>query len=191
MPNTIKQLNWVDIFVLILFFRILYIAFSKGIVVEFFKLLGTLLALYLTLHYYSTWARLASDRLGLQSVPLSVLEFTCFISLAFIGYGIFIFARFAIGKYVQTETLPTLDKWGGLVLGLGRSVILLAVFMFIFATTSFVYLKTSVEKSYLGSRIFYVGPSVYATMWNGLMSKLSPGEQFNKSVDEVSKNFNP
>ena len=191
MSETIKQLNWVDIFVLILLFRICYIAFVKGLAIEFFKLLGTVFALYLAFHYYSTWARTASERLGLQSVPLSSLEFISFIALAAIGYVMFIFARLGVGKFMQTETVPLLDKWGGLILGIGRGVVLLAMFMFVFAASSFDYLKTSVEKSHLGGRIFYIGPSMYAAMWNGLLSKFAPQENLNKNVEEINKSFKP
>ena len=49
----IKQFNWVDIFVIILSVRVLYIAVKNGLPVELFKLLGTIAAIYLSLHYYT------------------------------------------------------------------------------------------------------------------------------------------
>ncbi len=49
--NIIKQLNWVDIFVLIVLLRTAYISRKAGLPREFFKLLGTVLAIYLSLHF--------------------------------------------------------------------------------------------------------------------------------------------
>ena len=78
--KVMKQFNWVDIFSLILIFRICYIASKRGMSVEFFKLLGTIFSIYLALHYYtliSDWIQELVRELVPQRVPLDFFDFLC------------------------------------------------------------------------------------------------------------------
>lgn len=61
----LRQLNAADIVFIIIVFRILYIAFENGFVVECFKLTGIVLATYIGLHYYSRLAVFSRDFLSL------------------------------------------------------------------------------------------------------------------------------
>ena len=50
--DSLKQINWVDIFAVILLIRVCYISIKTGFLTEIFKLLGTVCAILLACHYY-------------------------------------------------------------------------------------------------------------------------------------------
>lgn len=187
--DTIRQFNWVDIFVVILLIRVCYIAVKTGLPVEFFKLLGTVLAIYLSLHYYTGLSDVISQRLGVKIISLDFLGGICAINLALLGYGIFIAMRFGFCRFIKVEAVPRLNKWGGFALSLIRAVLLIGLIIFILLVSSIDYLKSSVVNSYSGKYLFKSASNTYTWLWDNLMSKYMPGEKFNKNISELQGNI--
>ena len=186
--NIIKQFNWVDIFVIILLFRICYIAIKSGFVVELFKFLGTVLAIYLSLHYYTALADLVTRYLFIkENMPLEFLDFIAFIILVIIGYLVFVILRGVFSQLIKTEAAPNLNRWGGLVLGIVRGILFSSLIIFILVISSVSYFKNSAGNSYLGKRLFKVAPTTYTKLWNGLMSKFMTGEKFNQAIIDIQE----
>lgn len=186
--DVIRQLNWVDIFLVILFLRICYIAMNRGIVVELFKLLGAILSIYLALHYYTGGADFLNARFSLKFLPLEFLDFFVFISLAFFGYLITLILRSAFFSLVKVETVSLLNRWGGFVLGIIRGILLTGLFTYILAISTVIYFRDSVKDSYLGKTTLEIAPSVYCGLWNGLFSKFMLQEKLNQQIiDEVKE----
>ncbi len=191
LPEVIQRFNWVDILFIILLLRILYIAFKTGLVPEFFKLLGTLLAIYVAMHYYTVLSDFLDARFGLEKkLPLDFLDFICFSLLAIISYLVGILFRQAFCRLIKLEAIPRLNQWGGFVIGIVRAVLLAGLFAFIFSITSVQYLHDKVSESYFGLRLIKVAPQAYSSIWYGFMSKFTPAEKFNATIPEVQKNFN-
>ncbi len=187
----IKQFNWVDILVIIILFRIGYIAIKNGLLWEFFKLLGTILAVYLSLHYYTLLSDMMGQRLPSikEKAPLEFLDFLSFVVLAIIGYLIFVSLRIVFHRFIKMEAVPNLNKWGGLVLGIGRGFLLAGLITFMLAISSINYLRNSVNDSYSGRQLFKVVPNTYSWLWNNIASKFMTGEKFNKTILEVQKDL--
>jgi uncharacterized membrane protein required for colicin V production len=187
----LKQFRWVDIVLVILFLRILYIAFKTGFPVEIFKLLGTVFAIYISLHYYtffSDWimARVPSAK---ENVPLEFLDFVSFLGLVIASYLLWVLLRLGFYRVVKVEAVPQVHKWGGLVFGLARAYLLTGLIVFILVISSIDYLKNSAGHAYLGKRLFKVAPNTYTWVWQSLVSKFIPKEKFNKTIPEVEKGF--
>jgi len=187
----IKQLNWVDIFVIILLIRTCYIATKNGFPAEFFKALGTALAVYLSAHYYIVLSNLLSKRIGQEKLPLEFLDFLCFFFLAILGYLALVLLREAFCRFIKIEAVPGLNKWGALLLGGARSVLLSSLIIVMLFISSIDYLKESVSSSYLGKRLFKITPAVYSRIWFGLTSKFMDKEKFNPAVSDLEKNLKP
>lgn len=188
--NIIRQFNWVDIFVIILLFRICYIAIKSGFVVELFKSLGTVLAIYLSLHYYTALADLVTRYLSIkESMPLEFLDFIAFIILVIIGYFIFVILRQVFSQLIKTEAAPNLNRWGGLALGIVRGILFSGLIIFILVISCVGYFKGSAQSSYLGKRLFKVAPTTYTKLWNGIASKFMTKEKFNQTILEVQENL--
>jgi uncharacterized membrane protein required for colicin V production len=187
----VQQFNWVDIFFIILLLRICYIAFKTGIVPEFFKTLGALFAIYVALHYYTGLSDLLNSRFDLdKKLPLDFLDFLCFGLLAILSYLVGILFRQAFCRLIKLEAVPRLNKWGGLVIGIVRAVLVCGLFAFILSISTVKYLHDKVAASYFGPSVIKVAPQAYSNIWYGFMSKFVPSEKFNQTVSEVLKNFN-
>ncbi|MCX5706293.1 MAG: CvpA family protein [Candidatus Omnitrophica bacterium] len=190
LTDILKQFKWLDIFILILVVRVCYVSIKTGFPVEIFKFLGTLSAIYASLHYYTLTSDFIRQRLPLEAkMPLEFLDFVMFLLLAAAAYFIFFLLRTTFYRLIKIEAVSTLNKWGGLVLGIARSVLLAGLVIFLLSISSVDYLKNSVKHSYLGVRFFKVAPATYSWLWNSLISKFSSGEKFNKTVLDTEKGF--
>ncbi|OGX44174.1 MAG: hypothetical protein A3G38_02195 [Omnitrophica WOR_2 bacterium RIFCSPLOWO2_12_FULL_51_8] len=183
--DIVSKINWVDLFVIIILLRILYIASENGLPVEFFKFLGTVFSLYLSLHYYSAAGTFLQERLYLKIVPKDFLDFVVFALLAIAGYLIFVILRNLFSKNIVMEAAPNLNRWGGFLLGLFRSLLILGVLTFTLLLCNINYLKQSVIDSYFASRIVRIAPAAYGLIWNNITSKFISHEKFNQAVDQV------
>ncbi len=186
--NILKQFKWIDIFILILIFRICYIALKSGFPIEFFKFLGSISAIYCSMHYYVLISDFIRARFPVEKrMPLEFMDFLVFLLLAISGYLIFVLLRSVFSHFIKIEAVSALNKWGGLILGLFRSMLLVSLIIFALAISSVSYLKDSVKRSYLGPRLFSVAPDTYAMLWNNVISKFAKSEKENIAVLEVEK----
>jgi uncharacterized membrane protein required for colicin V production len=183
----LKQLNWVDVVVVIILIRIGYVALKNGLVLELFKFLGTILATYLSLHYYIIFSEYLGSRMGLKNIPWEFLVLLSFIILAILGYLILVVLRKIFSRLIKLEAVPKLNKWGGFILGIARAFLSISLIMFILIISGRSYLKESVKASYSGSYLFSIATSTYTSLWNGIMSKFMPVEKFNKTIPEIQK----
>lgn len=185
----LQGFNWIDILVITLLLRICYVAIKKGLLSEFFKLLGTIAAIYLSLHYYTILSDWVGERLPVvkEKAPLEFLDFLMFLVLAILGYLIFVALRFTFYRFIKTEATPRLNQWGGFILGMARGFLLLGLVIYALVISSIGYLKTSVKNSYLGGRIIQLAPDTYAWLWNNIMSKFITSEKFNQTVIEAQE----
>lgn len=190
--DIIKQFNWLDILLIIILFRIGYIAMKTGIPVEFFKFLGVIIAVYLAMHYYTNLSNALVQRAPVtkEKMPLEFLDFLSFLFLAIIGYFIPVSFCALFGRFIKMEATPNLNKWLGLVLGIIRAFLLASLITFMLVISSSSYLKNSVVNSYLGRRVFNVAPNTYTWLSNKIISKFMPGEKLNKTIPEVQKDLN-
>jgi len=188
--DILREINWVDIFVVIILLRVGYVAIKSGLPAEVFKFLGTIMAIYLSMHYFHFLGDFLSVPSEGHNIPLEVLDLIGFLVLVVIGYSVFAILRMFLCQLVKMETVTILNRIGGFFLGIVRGCILASLIMFILFISTVGYLRTSVAKSYLGVRLFPVAPAIYTTLWNGLMSKFMVNEKFNKTVAEIQENFN-
>lgn len=184
----IKQFNWVDIFVVILLFRTTYSAIKRGIFIEFFKLLGTLLSCYLSLHYFTRIGDFFEARIPTPpTVPLEIWDFLAFLILMILGYLIFVILRETFFRFVKTEAVSILNRWGAVILGVTRGFILTSLIIFILSIPVINYFENSVADSFSGKWLIKVSTGVYSYFCKNLISKFIPKEEFNKVVLEVQE----
>lgn len=189
MLGIFKQFNWVDVLVVILFFRICYIAVITGLPSEFFKLIGTICAIYLSLHYFTELSDFVMMHSSVHKVPLEFLDFLSFLTLAIMGYLIFALLRNIFSHFIKMEAAPKLNKLGGLILGVVRGFFCVGLIVFILAVSTVSYLKKSAEDSCYGKRLFKSTVDTYSWLWNTVTSKFMRGEKFNKTILEIQEYF--
>lgn len=189
MLEIIKQLNWIDILIVIILIRTSCIAINKGLFVEFFKFFGVISGIYISLHYYAISADFLDKIIKTKAVGVELLDFLALVSLAVLGYIFSVLLRESFARFIKTEVLSALDKWGAAILGVLRGVLLAGLFMYIFSLPVISYLKNSVHNSYWGSRIVKVPIATYSGIWNNFMSKFMPQEKFNKAVLDIQEEY--
>ncbi|MFA6384887.1 MAG: CvpA family protein [Candidatus Omnitrophota bacterium] len=183
----LKLLNWIDIAILIVFLRILFISLKTGIGAEIFKVLGALTAAYLSLHYYSSVSGYVTNRFSLDASGIATIESMSFVLLACAGYAFFLALRLLLKRFINMEVVPALSRFGGLLLGIFRAFLLGSLLLYFFLTTANPYLAKSVRTSFSGMELVNLAPSAYNFFWDAVMSKLAPREKFNSAVFEIEK----
>jgi uncharacterized membrane protein required for colicin V production len=189
MPDIWKQFNWIDILVLILLVRITVIAAKVGLVAEFFKLLGTIAAICLALHYYTSLSTYLRNLSGIKNLSLGFLDLVVLLILALAGYASFAVLRILLSRLINMEPVPNLNKYGGLALGVMRSFLFISLMICIFLVSGAGYLKRSVGNSASGRYIFKVAPASYSFLWQGIFSKFFPGGSLNNSIFRAGENL--
>lgn len=189
--DILKQLNWVDVIIVFLLLRILYISTVNGFVIELFKLIGIISSIYISFHYFVVFSDLVMRRVSTeQQFPLEFMDFLIFVFLVIIVYLVFVLLRKVVCHFVKMEAVPALSKWGGLILGLARGILTASLVVFMLSISTIPYLNTSIKAAYSGQRLFNIAVSTYSQLWNGVMSKFMLNEKFNKVITEIEKDFN-
>ncbi len=181
----LSQFNWVDIFVCLVFVRLIFVSIKHGLLIETFKFLGTISGLYLALHYYVVLATYLNGHSGNKNAPGNFLEFFSYLVLFASGYLAFWLLRVLIFRFVSAEVTPLLSKWGALILSLLRSVLLVSVVLFALLIPQTVYFKDSIRYSLSGNRIVKIAPATYTWVWKSIVSKFNSGEKFNNVILDV------
>ncbi|MDD5156389.1 MAG: CvpA family protein [Candidatus Omnitrophica bacterium] len=157
--SVVRRFNWIDVFFIILLLRTLYVALKTGFIAEVFKLLGTLLAIYVSMHYYTALSDFLGSRFGLdKKLTVAFVDFMCFILLAIVFYLIGNLLSFTFAALIKSEAVPRLNKWGGFIVGMARALLLAGLFTFAFSISTIRYLHVKVAESYFGPRLIRVAP---------------------------------
>jgi len=187
--SIIKSFNWIDILVIILIIRIVYVAVSQGLFVEIFKFLGVIFSAFICLHYYTRFADTFESLFKINAVSIELWDFLAFLIL-WLGVGIsFRLVRQFFSNFIKLEVISIVNRWFCLFLGLGRGFIFTSLLVYLLSIPVIDYFKKSVEDSYLGRRIFFISPSIYKGVFSGFISKLMPQEKFNDAVLDIEKDL--
>lgn len=187
MPALVKELNWIDIVAAILLLRICYIAIKSGVIAEFFKLLGTCSAVYLSLHYYTRFAHRVGTLSLFKNLNFEFLSFLCCLFLLATGYFAFKFLYLAFVRLVKAEPAPALDKWGAFLFGILRWLLAVSMMLYVFMLAPLRYAQASVRKSYAAGQLFNFAPAAYTGVWQAVVSKFLPGDTYNDDVASIQK----
>jgi uncharacterized membrane protein required for colicin V production len=152
--------NWVDLIVLIIMFRISYVASQDGLSHEIFPLIAVICSVVLSLGYYNNFAVFLSK--SLFNFPIELANFLSFTILV-IGIGfIFKIIRHILDKVIKVSWHPLVEKFGGLIAGIARASITTSIVVIIIALIPLSYITWSVrDKSLTGMYFLRIGPAIY------------------------------
>lgn len=188
--NIITEINWIDILIVIVLLRACYISVNTGLPAEIFKLLGTISAIYLSLHYYVSLQDFVIKFAGFKSIPLGFYTLITVVILSIAGYAVFSLFRNFFLRLVNLENVSLLIKWLGLGVGAIRGILLSSLLVFMLLISGNDYFKQSIKDSYSGKFIYKIAPATYTFLWNGVTSKFMTGEKYNKNIPEIRKDLN-
>lgn len=175
LSEIIKQLNWVDILTVTVIGRIVYIGFKNGVVVEFFKCLGTVFAVFLSFHYFSDLAKWIESITPLAE-PTTIAGSFSFIALLVLLS--FKFVRDAVLLVFKPQTHPVVDRWIGFFIAVFRSFLTVSLILVIVNMLVVKEEKENLKQSLSFHTFFGIAPSVYHGIF-GALHKVFPEEKIN------------
>ncbi len=184
MPTDILQkLNWVDILLVVLAIRIIYVAVQTGFVIELMKLLATVFSLFIALHYYTALSGLIKN----SPMTVGTLNVMAFVVLWAVTFFICKLTRDGLFMLFTIQALSDIDKWGAGILAVGRVILTASLLLFLFLVSDHAYLQSTTMKSLSHKYVIQVAPRIYAGMCDRFVAKLFANEKKNPAVLEVMK----
>jgi len=177
------RFNWIDVVVICLILITTYNGTRRSFIIEFFKTIGVLASIYVSLHYFSRISGFFNE--NFPNIKYPFLDLFFFLALAEVTYLLIVLVRGLLAKLLKVEAASILDKWGGLFLGFFRGILLTSLLIFLMYISAVPYLEKSPRKSYLGNRLVLVDTNIYKFIFYGIVSKFSPEEKINPAIDEV------
>ena len=179
----LKSINWVDVALAALFIRVIFISVRNGFVTEFFKFLGVICGLFISLHYYAVTAAWAAEK---TTLPLISWRFLIFVALwavvvlvfKFIGDGFMILFK------VQANH-EGIDKYAAGFLGAGRAIFLASLSIFALLLMPHTYIRHEAGRSWGYKIAAKAAPNTYAFLHRRMIGKVFEREKFNDDVFAV------
>ncbi len=188
----LKQLNWVDVFVVIVFIRTSYVAAKTGFPCEIFKLFGTLSATYLACHYYTGMGAFLNRHLAGfagADAALDLFSFLSFCILAWSGYFLFVMIRKGLLSLLKIEATSLLNRWGAFAVSVCRCSLLVSLLFFTATLSNISYFRRSLSNSFTRPALFKPVPRTYQFLWNSLLSHFMDTSRLNKAVFNIEHNL--
>ncbi len=141
-------MNIIDPILLALLFFFALRGYFKGLFRETFSLLGLLAGFIVAVRYDESAALFLS---GYWKVSFIILKALGFVALFFIVYFAFNLAGWVLNRAAKVFFLQTVNRIGGLVVGMGKGAAVLAVIVFLLGASPFASHKMlqKMKESYL------------------------------------------
>ena len=164
--------------------RIVYIGIKTGFIIEFFKLAGILLAVFLLLHYYSSLAVIVPDRVPISKAGAQIFFFVLLWSaITFV----FRLIREGVLLLFSVEANKKIDQWGGGILAVVRGLVICSLTLFLLLLAKSHYIEKLVKTSIAQRCVLNISVGIYTAVHNGFVSKFFPDEKINEEALAVVK----
>ena len=183
LTSFIRSINWIDVLLAALFIRLIFVGVKNGFLSEFFKLLGVVCAVFVSLHYYSYLADLIIRKTNLvwvywDLVIFAVLWFAVIIFFKYLREGILILFK------VETNH-QGFDKYAAGVVAVGRGILIGSLAIFLILLTHYGPLTRMSLHSYSYKIAGRAAVGTYSFLYKNLVGKLYPHEQYNAQAAMV------
>jgi membrane protein required for colicin V production len=148
--------NWVDLILLCVFALFGLRGFFRGFFREIFSLVALVSGFMVAVAYDQDVAAFVSQHWKLSPLLLKGISF---VAIFFIVYFVFNLAGWLLHRSEKLLFLKTLNRTGGVALGLGKGAALAAIGIFLLSSTALLPqpTRTNVESSYLAGPLTKLG----------------------------------
>lgn len=178
----LTSVNWIDIMMLCVMIRGLYVGAMQGAISELFKATGLFFSIFIASHYYTRVAEFLHEGLF---IPLDLAHPWAFGALWIIVALIFRVVRDGWMIILKTDNKSAVGQCLGAVIGLLRSILICGLLFFLALLIPNQYLSRNVDHSVLGFYLLDLSPQVYKATFDKMISKLFPEEKENNKVFKV------
>ncbi|MBF0387137.1 MAG: CvpA family protein [Candidatus Omnitrophica bacterium] len=180
----LKSINWVDVMVMVIAIRIIYISAQTGFVVEFLKTLAALTALFVSFHFFS----LVGGAVPKINFSPEILAATAFLVLWMVTLLLCKFCRDGFMMLFSVKAENAVDKWGAVVIAVGRVVVTASMALFLLLLSGQKYLQNMTLSSLSGRHVLLVAPVIYREGCDRVITRLFPDQKKNPAVGHVLMN---
>ena len=178
-----KSINWVDVAMLVLLIRIIFVGVKTGFVTELFKLFGILSAVFFGLHYYSHLAAFIVQKTGLS---IEWLEFTFFVLLVSLLVIAIKYLREGFLVLFKFETTHAgFNQWGAGILSVLRAMLLASLIMYGILLSNVQFLQKQTLTCISHKLVLKLAPNTYFFIYRNLIGKIFVQEKLNEDVFSV------
>jgi len=183
LTHLIKSINWVDVALLILFIRMIFVGVKNGFISEFSKSLGVVVAVFVSLHYYSflaAWVVLKT-KLAWKFWDLVIFALIWLLVSVFFKYfreGLLILFK------VETNH-QGFDRYAAGVVAVGRGILVCSMTIFLLLLTRNGLLTRMTVHSYSFKVAGRAAVNTYSFLYKNLVDKLFAGEHYNMAAPLV------
>ena len=181
--HLVKSINWVDLALVFLFVRMIFVGVKNGFISEFFKSLGIVVAVFVSLHYYSFLAAWVALKTNILWKYWELLIF----AVIWIAVALFFkFFRDGVLLLFKAETTHQgFDKYAAGVVTVGRGILVcsMAIFLILLMQNNLLTRMTLRSYSYKIAGRAAVG--TYTFLYTDLVGKLFEGEHYNAAAAQV------
>ena len=181
----LKHINWVDILMAVVAFRVIYSGVQSGFAAEFLNFLAALVAVFTSFHYYIALAGLVAK----TAVPSPVLHTSAFVVLCVGTLLLCLLIKNGLFMLFTVQTQSALDKWGAAVAAVFRFFLAGSLILCGLLISENKYFERMIGASYSGPKIVRIAPQVYRTLCDGFVTRLFPEEKKNPAVSKAVDNI--
>jgi uncharacterized membrane protein required for colicin V production len=181
--HLIKSINWVDVALFLLILQVIFLGVKNGFICEFFKCLGILAAVFVSLHYYSTFAAWIAAKTHITWIYWDAVIFgALWLAVTFF----FKFFRDGILLLFKVETNHQgFDKYASGVLAVGRGLLVCSMTIILILLVQNGPLSRMTLTSYSYKIAGQAAVSTYSFLYNKLIGKFCVGEHYNPAASKV------
>lgn len=162
--QALENFNWMDILLILLLIKTVYIGTKRGLTAEFFKLIGTVLSLVLGLHNYN---RIAAALVEYINMPIWFSQFVVLGIIILLIRVIFKYVVLLLLRFLKVQFLLQLERIGGALIALGRSFLIGGMLLMVLSFFPIEYLYRSIdERSYLAPYFINSTKNTYSSIIN-------------------------
>ncbi len=176
--------NWVDVLIICLAVRIVFVGAKSNILVELLVLLGALCSTFITLHYYGRFGDWLNKNIFLPEIIQDLFAFILIWSTVEIIFKLIISGWSLVFK---VEAQAAINEWGSAIVSAVRGVIVCGLLFVFLMLSGNDYIKRISQQSFTGFYLADFSPRVYRLMYEGLVSRFFPDEPVNERVFELEK----
>ncbi len=176
-----NSINWVDVALVVLLVRVIFIGVKNGFITELCKFFGVFLALYISLQWYVTWALFLDSHIKWS---LNLWQLISFLVLVSLGYGLFWGIRFGLSQLFKAETQHEgFDKYAAGVLAIGRGFLTASLVIFALLLMRQPYVTKQIFSSVSYRLAGKTAVHAYDLMFHQVIDRIFPGQRFNDAVN--------
>ena len=180
LTHLIKSINWIDVALAFLFIRMIFVGVKNGFISEFFKFLGVVAAVFVSLHYYSFLAAWVAVKTNLSC---DYWDLVMFAGLWVAVAVFFKFFRDGILFLFKVETNHKgFDKYAAGIVAVARGILVCSLTIFLILLTHNGPVTRMTLHSYSYKIAGRAAVSTYSFLYNNLVDKLFAGEHYNAAA---------